>query len=147
MPIQIGSDNILARNNGGTWASPTWATIAEVENLNVARNRAKATVNTRASKHKKILVGQKETIITFRMPRNCTDTDFVALQTAFEAGSNIIFAYATGAIATSGTRYVKLECKVSKFGEDEPIDDAAWIDVELEPAADSTNDPVETTTP
>ncbi len=146
MANQVGQTCKFYRNTG-TFASPTWVEINNVQNLKIGSSRTKAAAPTRASIYNKSLVGQLDLVISFQMPRDVSDTDFTTLRTAFLAGTTVGFAYAAGAIATPTTRYVKLECKIVKMDEDEPLDAACMVDVELVVAADSTNDPTEATTP
>ena len=147
MAEQTGQTCKLFRNNGGSWASPTWAEINNVENLKAPLSRTKAEASKRASAYKKYLPGMMDLGISFNMPRDVADADYIALRTAFLAGTAIIVAYATGPIATVGTRYVKLEVIITKFDEDEPLDGACMVDIELAPDARSANDPTDTTVP
>ncbi len=146
MANQTGQTCYFYRNTG-TFGSPTWVLIDNIENLKIGSSRTKAAASTRASIYNKYLPGQLDLSISFQMPRNVSDTDFTTLRTAFLAGTTIGVAYAAGPIATQGTRYVKLDCKITKMDEDEPLDAACMVDVELVPDATSTNDPTETTTP
>lgn len=145
MANQVGQKCILYRRTSGAWGSEVWGIIDNVQNLKFPQSRTKAAAPTRASIYNKTLVGQLDFTISFQMPRDVGDADFTALRTAFLAGTTVEVAVASGPIATTGTRYIKADCKITKMDEDEPIDGATMVDVELAIAADSTNEPTETT--
>ncbi len=145
MANQVGQTCILYRRTSGAWGTEAWGIIDNVENLKLGNSRTKAGASTRASIYNKYLPGQLDASLSFQMPRNPADADIIALRTAFLAGTTVEMAVASGAIATTGTRYIKMDMKVVKMDEDEPLDGACMTDVEMVVAADSTNEPTETT--
>ena len=53
-----------------------------------------------------------------------SDADFAALLTAYQNRTMVEFAFADGVIATSGTKYFRIECKLFEFSRNEALEDA-----------------------
>lgn len=136
---KLGLDCKLYRNTA-SWASPTWDLVDCVDvTVNLDRNAVAAP--SRASAWNKYLPGLKNMSLDVKLNADPADTDQAALQAAYEAGTVIGMAVADGAIATSGTKYLKGDYIVTKFQRGEPLEGVVPIDVTLQPAASSVNDP------
>jgi predicted secreted protein len=135
MAVQVGLTCVASHMSAGTYGSPTWspATSCAEATLNIDASAVEA--STRGSVWRKFLPGLRNLSADMKFIRNNSDTIQAALETAFVAGTSVIFAFTDAAIATVGTQGIKGEFMVSKFSQGEPIDGAASLDVTLQPIA------------
>jgi hypothetical protein len=131
--------------SGGSFASPTWTLMTKVIDVTIGRQRTEIAASTRGSEFEKVLVGLKKMPISITLLRDDADTTQDSLETAYEAGTDVVLGFADGAIATTGTTYVKIEGKILTFDHGEPLDGATTINITFKPSATSTNDPTWTT--
>lgn len=139
MSVQVGIDMYLYRNTA-TFGSPTWVIIENVRDLTAPDAFGEADVSRR-------MTGQtalKQTEPTLRefeaewdMVRDEGDADFLALRTAFAARTLTEFAFASGAIATTGTVYYRVETKLFEFSRNEALEDANSYHVKALPCFSS----------
>lgn len=129
----------------GTFASPTWTELTQAQEVTISRERTEITAPSRGSTFEKVLVGLKKVGVDIKLLRDNTNASQIILDAAYEAGTTIFMAFADGPIATTGTRYVKVEVLVTKFAEGEPLEGAATIDMMVKPSAKGTNDPAKIT--
>lgn len=143
MSVTTGLECKAYRMTSGSFASPTWTSgeLTRLVDASIARERTEITASARGSTFEKVLVGLKKLGVDMKLLRDNADSNQIALEAAYEAGTVIVLAFADGAIATSGTVYVKIECVVTKFQTGEPLEGAATIDMTIKPAAKGTNDP------
>jgi hypothetical protein len=147
MAAQTGLTCTAYYMTGGSFSSPTWTIMPAVQDLTIGRQRTEINASTRGSQFEKVLVGLKKMPISITFLRDDADATIQdALETAYEAGTDVVIGLADGAIATSGTRAVKIEGKILSFDHAEPLDGAATISMTFKPSATSTNDPAWVTT-
>lgn len=123
MAEQIGLDMLLYRNTG-TNGSPTWALIENVGDLTGPDSMDKIELPRRKTAIKQYEPGQRDISFEWDMIKDETDTQFTALRTAYAAKTLTEFAFANGPIATAGTKYFRVECKIFEFSRTEPINGA-----------------------
>lgn len=147
MSETVGLDCKATRSTGGSFGSPTWTggELTQAQDVSIARERTEISASNRGSKFEKFLVGLKKYGVDIKLVRDNADTNQLALETAYEAGSIVTMAFSDGVIATVGTRYMKCDMIVTKFAEGEPLEGFATIDITLKLHAGSSNDPVATT--
>jgi hypothetical protein len=130
----VGKDQKLYRNTG-SFGSPVWGLIPNVTDVKKASKRNEATFKTRAADEELFGPGLRSREYSWGMVTDETDTDYVAIRAAHEAGSTIIeFAFANGLIATAGTVYTRVSTIVTGFDEDEPLEDGVGASVTVKPA-------------
>lgn len=145
MAAQVGIDLKAYYMSGGSFGSPTWTEMTNVIDIQYGRQRTEVQASTRGSKFEKVLVGLKKMPITITLLRDDANTTQDSLETAYEAGSDVVIALADGAIATSGNTHVKIEGKILTWDHAETLEGAATISMTFKPSATSTNDPTWTT--
>jgi hypothetical protein len=126
MSKQVGLDMYLYRNTG-SYGTPTWVVVENVRDLNGADSMAEADVSRRGtavtgSGFKQNEPTLREMSFDWEMVRDEADADFTALRTAYAARTLVEFAFADGAIATTGTNYFRIECKIFGFERSEPLE-------------------------
>ena len=135
MSKQVGLDMYLYRNTN-TFASPTWAIVENVRDLTGPDSFAEADVsrrNTGASAFKQSEPTLREVSYEWDMVHDPSDADFAALLTAYAARTLTEFAFADGPIATTGTKYFRIECKLFEFSRNEALEDANIYHVVAKP--------------
>ena len=129
----MGKDAKLYRNTG-TNASPTWNEIPNCRDLSLGDSMSEVDVSARDGGGFALTdVGLQALELSYQMIGDYSDADFVALQTAYYARTAIIFATASGTIATSGTQYQKLPAKITKFEKGEELDGVTMFDITIKP--------------
>ena len=123
MGKQIGLDMKLYRNTG-SFAIPVWTLIDNVRDLSATDTRSEAEVSRRASAFKQFEPAQRDFSAEWEMVYDGADANFTALRNAHRDSTLIEFAFADGLIATVGTIFLRIECKVFEFSRSEPLDDA-----------------------
>lgn len=134
MGYRLGRDGKTYRNTG-SYASPVWNEIDNIREVTLNLEGEKADVATR----KNGVWGAKVTVelmasVDFQMVWDSSDTDFLAISTAFFALSTIEFLVLDGAVATAGSRGLRATCTISKFSRSEKLKEAMLADVSIEPA-------------
>lgn len=145
MPSYIALDMTLYRNTG-TYGSPTWDLVDNVRDLRIPRTMKEANVSTRKVKVEQVEPTLLALGVEWEMVRDDADTDYTALQTAFEGRSMVELAFANGPIATQGTKYTRCEMKLFDFSEQEPLEGANLVSVVAKPCR-SANAPSTVTVP
>lgn len=133
MPARIGQTHILARNTG-TAGSPTWNPIAGAQDVTLAATADAQEISTRASRIREYLAGMLDFTVSFTLPYDTADDDYLALRDAFFNGTPLDLAVSDGPIATSGTQYYRFGFVVSDFSRSEPLNGAVTVNVELKPS-------------
>ncbi len=143
MGLETGLDCAAYRGTGGTFVSPTYTNghLTRVVDVTISRERTEIPASSRGSAWEKFLVGLKKMGIDIKLLRDNADTNQIALETAYEAGTVVMLTFADGPIGTSGTKYVKADFVITKFSAGEPLEGVATIDMTVKLAAASTNDP------
>lgn len=146
MAKQVGLDQYLYRNTA-TYGSPTWVIVENVRDLTASDTYAEADVsrrNTGASAYKQTEPTLREMSFEWDMVYDPSDADFTALLGFHQARTLVEFAFSDGVIATTGTKYFRIECKLFDFTMDEPLEDGKIVHVVAKPCY-SSNAPVYTT--
>lgn len=123
MSKQVGLDMMLYRNSA-TYGSPTWVLIENVRDLTGPDSMGEADVSIRGNGLKLSEPTLEEVSFEWDMIHDPDDADFNAVKAAYEGKTLIEFAFADGPIATSGTKYLRIETKVFKFDRAEPLEGA-----------------------
>src|SRR5690349_14361333 len=116
----VGLDMKLYRNTG-TFASPVWTLVDNVQDLKRGSSMGEAELNARNSQIVQKEPTLQEYVFNWGMIKNETDTNYTALRTAKDARTLVEFAFANGLIATSGTSYFRIETKLFGFDDEEPL--------------------------
>ena len=115
--------------NAGTYGSPSWTLISNVADLELTDEFLEAAVSRRADTFDAVEPSLRKFEASWGMISDLTDTAFAALKTNFGARTLTEFAFADGAIATTGTVYFRIECKIFKFARKEPLSGPVTYDV------------------
>lgn len=131
MADKLGLEMKLYRNTG-TYAAPVWDEVPNVKDLEQNLEKARADVTTRAGNGWRQQRGTlKDGGSSFQMLYDTADTDFTALQTAYDGNTTIEFAFADGDIATSGTEYIRMTCDIFNFSRTENLEEGVMVNVEI----------------
>ena len=131
-PNWTGLDMYLYYNTG-TFASPTWVLIDNVDDLKRQRTRAEADLSSRKSDELQREPTLADVSFSWGMINDETDTAFTAIRTAEEARTLIEFAFANQPIATTGCVYARRELKIFEFSEDQPLKDGVKTQITAKP--------------
>lgn len=144
MATKIGLEMKLYRNNGGTWATPTWQEITKTKDLSLNVDISEADVSDRGSFWRKIRGALISAAIEFGLNYDPANTHVTALQTASIASTltnrTVLIAVADGDIATSGTLYWKFDSEIFNFSRDEGLESGVMVNVTMKPT-ESANVP------
>jgi hypothetical protein len=132
MGHQLGLDMKLYYNSG-TRVSPTNVLITNVRDLTGPDSFSEADVSRRASGRKQSEPALRDISFEWEMVYDPTDTAFVLIQTRYYARTMIELILANDAIATSGTEYLRVECKLTKFERNEALEGANLYSVVAKP--------------
>lgn len=127
-----GSNMALYRNSG-TNATPVWNLCAAVEDVNVSDlTRSLAEIKLRSSQFAKNLAALIETIsVSFKFWYGADATTFAALQSLFFNGTVEEWAIMDNLITLTGAQGLRCGMIVAEFPQNQPLEDAASIDVVL----------------
>lgn len=132
--------------NTGTYASPTWARISRVEDVDLPDERETGELRIKGSDDVKTLVGPRKRSIAFRYKyKKGTDAIFTALQTAYTNKSIVDYMALDGAADVDGSKGHRGPYKVTKFSQSRPMVNPLEYDVELQVA--DTDEPGNDGTP
>lgn len=123
MSTQIGLDMKLYYNTSN-YASPSWSLISDVRDLTAPDVFKEADVSRRAAGFNQYEPTLRDFSIEFDSVYDYSDTAFAALLTRYAAKTLTEFALADGLIATNGTHYLRVECKLFKAERSEPLEGA-----------------------
>ena len=134
MPVYALGKDCLAYRNTGTYGSPTWSAVGAVKDVNLTSAATKWDGSRRAVAYKQYVPTLKDLGVTFNLVYQPADAGAgEAIRDAHFAGTIIDMAFASGAIATSGTEYMRSEWGVFGFNRNEGLEDGVTVDVELAP--------------
>lgn len=145
MAAKLGLDAKIYHNTG-TYGVPTWDEITDATDVTISIERSEVEIARRGTSWKKFLVALKDAGVDFELIYDPTNADFTAVRDAFLNATIIDMAIADGAIATTGTQYLRSEMYVTSFVRNEPLEDKLTLSVTVKPA-ESANDPTWTTVP
>lgn len=134
--------------NSGNYASPTWVEVENCGDLDSPDTRSTVAAPTRGKwPFVGYLLGNRDIGLSWSslQKKGTADAALTALVTAYDAGTAVEFAIADGAIATAGTKYRRMQMKISKADQSEPIDGVVTISFEAKPDANSAVNPARAT--
>ena len=137
---RLGGECKLYRNSG-TYGSPTWNEITEIEDLSLPMTKGAGEFKTRGSKWLKKKGGKIEAGIEWKHYYDPGDDDFPVLRDAFLNGTTVDLACVDGPIATTGTAGLRAVMEVLEFPIDEPLEDGASVAIKVAPTIDD-NEPL-----
>ncbi len=138
--MKLGLNAKLYRNTG-TFASPTWAEVSNIQDLDVGDSMAEFDASTRGSGGFEETEATLRAIqLTFNMKNNA-DTNMIALRTAYAARAAVDLQALDGPIATVGSHGVRARFKVFEFGKPQNLRDGQFVNLMLKPCPDDTNGP------
>lgn len=127
-------DALIYRNTSGTFGSPTWAVIANVQDLDVSDEVTKANTTSKGANIGTVGVGYRNVAVNFKMVYVKGDAGYTALATAFGSQAAIHLLVLNGGTGTTGATGYNGDWHVTKFNKSEPLDGQVMYDVTLEPA-------------
>jgi len=133
MSKQVGLDMKLYRDNAGGYGTETWLEIENVRDLSAPDSLGEADVSRRDSGMKQTEGTLRDVSIEWEMVHDPSDADFTAIQTAYYTKAAIVLALANDNIATNGTEYFAVQCKIMKFERQEPLEGAVTYSVTAKP--------------
>lgn len=147
MAIKMGFACKLFRNTG-TYASPVWAEVKIVKDVQLNLEDEEADATTRAAggwqeAEPSIRKGGLE----FQMPWDPADTNLTAIRDAYLNRTSIDLAALDGPASGSNSQGLRALQKVFKFSRGEPLNGVATIDVSIKPCYEVTNPPTWATFP
>lgn len=132
MTTQIGLDMKLYWNDDA-YESPDWTLIDNVRDLTAPDAMVMADVSRRAVGIKQTEPSLRDMSFEWEMVYDPTDAGFAEVQERYYSGAVMELAFANGAIATSGTIYLRVECKIFKFERNEALEGANLYSVTAKP--------------
>lgn len=127
--------------NAGTYGSPSWTLMENVADVNLADSRTAVEAPVRAQwPYVGHLVGKQNLVLSWGGLKTKSTTDAVttAMITKYEAGTVTEFAIADGLIATTGTKYRRLTCVITKADEDQPQESPVSCAFEAVPSVNNS---------
>jgi hypothetical protein len=133
MASKLGLDAKLYRNTGN-YASPVWNEVPNVKDLSRDASKGRADVSTRGTGgYRAEKATLKELGMSFQMVYDPDDQDYTAFENAYYDNTSLEVASVDGNIATNGTRGIRFTADVFEFGQDENLEEAIMVNVELGP--------------
>lgn len=136
MATPLGKDATLNRNTG-TFASPTYNAIDNVQNLSYEATRAEANTSTRGSDVATVATAQKSLTISWDMVYVLSDADFTALETAYNTNVVIDLFVCDGPTGTAGNKGWHGDWYITKFSRKEDLEGVIMYECEAKPAKTS----------
>jgi hypothetical protein len=140
MGKQVGLDCKAYYDSSGVGGS-AWAEVKIVENVTLNLSHNEATIKTRESEWEKVLLGQKVASIDLPIKYDKGNAQWTALKSAFLNKTDIGIAIMSGTITVAGEEGLQLDCKVTDFPWDQPLEEGVTVNVTLRPSAESTTEP------
>lgn len=136
----LGHDAKVYWDNGGTFASPTWEIIGTLVNDSISLSRADIPLPKKANDILRHAAGQLDYSFDITIQYELTDNDRAELDTSIRTNASIRLAFSDGAIATSGTEFIKADCVVLDQQVTRDTDAAVEVTWSLK-VADTSDDP------
>lgn len=140
----VGLDGILYYDTA-TYASPTWAILPNVKDLQIPGDVGSAEGSSRAARWKSFERTLRELGLSFGYIKKVGDTLYALLQTNFFTDVNMDVAIADGPIATTGTKYIRIQLGIFKWEQVEPLEGIVMANIEMKCVDGITHPPVVTT--
>lgn len=139
MPEHVLGKDCIAYRNTGTYGSPTWSAVTAMRDVNLSSEATKVDVSRRAIGNKQYAPAQLDIGVEANLVWKPADAGACeAIRDAHFNKTSIDMAFASGAIATTGTEYLRAEWGVFKFARGEELEGAMMVDISLAPFS-STN--------
>lgn len=144
MPEFVLGKDCIGYRNSGTYGTPTWSAVTAIKNVKFSSEMGKWDGSRRAVGVKQYAPTLDDFGIEFNLVYKPADGGACeAIRDAHFNRTAIDMAFATGAIASAGTEYVRAEWGVFTWSRDEPLEEGVMVDVGLAPSI-STNAPAYT---
>ena len=135
MSVRLGMDGKLYRNTG-TYAIPTWEEIGNVKDLTLNLEKGESDITVRANAGWRSTVGTlKDGSIELTMLWDTGDPGFAAIKDAWFNNTPIEMAVLDGPVDEPGSEGLRASFSVTKFGREEPLEEAMNVPVTLRPTA------------
>jgi hypothetical protein len=135
-----GYDGNVYRNTG-SHASKVWNQVAGAMDIKVNDTATTFNASDRASAVEKELPATYKWGIEFKMLVDLSDADFLALRTAYRAGTAIDLWFADGPEDTVGVSGPNAEWLITEFGADAPLTDGMSVSVKCVPHGNCSFEP------
>jgi hypothetical protein len=153
-PVNLGDSYVggeaVFYYNSGSFDSPSWNEIVNCGDLDIpdARTSVAAPIRLHWPFVGK-LSGSRELGLswTSQNKQGPNDTVTTALLQAYDSGNVVEFAVADGPIATTGTKFRRIGCIVTKADESQPLDNVVTFSFEAQFAVNSPYAPSRNTKP
>lgn len=131
--MRLGINCKLYRNTG-TYGSPTWTAIDDINDCTVNSAWDFADASTRASRLKSMMKTQMDLNITGKVRVSLTGTAYLALAAAHIADSVIDFLVLDGTNATDGVTGYRFDGQVAFDSEDQSLGAVEFQDFKIVPS-------------
>jgi hypothetical protein len=138
--MKIGLNAKLYRNTG-SFGSPTWVEVTNIQDLDLADSMDEADASTRGSGGMAESEPTLRTIEASWNMKNNADTHMIAFRTAYATRALVDLQILDGPIATVGSHGIRGRFKFHEFGKPQPLRDGQFVNLRAKPAADDTNGP------
>jgi len=119
-----------------TPAAATWDEIPGVRDVDQPDSRTELEITTRANNGFKAYgVGLRDMSFSFEMMDDDDDTDFTAIETAYDGGTEIGLARMDKAIATTGSTGIAGNFVVTSMARSEALDDVQKVTFTFKPSS------------
>ena len=119
-----------------------WTEITAVADVDMADSWDSDKFATRESPFKKAVLGARDISISFNLKVKNGNAVFEAQRDAFNAGTVIGIANYIGDILTTGAQGIQMDCLITEMPKKIPYGSQVNCDIKLEPAYESTFEPV-----
>lgn len=130
-----------AYRNTGTYASPTWAEMTSVIDVNQNVEKSSAKLNKRGSVWTKNRSTLRDMSIDVTVLWDGGAADCTALMTAALGNTFVDCVFLDGSSTTTGASGFRCEFEVFTAKRTEPLEDGVKVTFTLKPSAQSTHDP------
>jgi hypothetical protein len=138
--MKIGLNAKLYRNTG-SFGSPTWVEVTNIQDLDLADSMDEFDATTRGSGG---MAESEPTVRSIELSwnmKNNADTHMIAFRTAYFNRAAVDLQALDGPIATIGSHGVRGRFKFHEFGKPQPLRDGQMLNLRAKPAPDDTNGP------
>ncbi len=140
-PPPLGLDAVIYVNTG-TFGSPTWTAIDITKDVTLPQSHGRADVTSRGSGgFVEELAALKTLNVNFNINKVIADAQFETIRDAYKNRTTVDMAVADGAIATSGTEYMRFEGKVFEWNENQQLAEGITIDAVIGPTPNANAAP------
>ncbi len=128
--------------NDGTYAAPSWTEIKSVIDATINQNEQLVDCTDRGSgDYKEQIPNYREVTVDVTFNFCETDSDLESILNAADQRSVIEIAVASGDIAASGTRYLRMHAYVTNVTYNQPAEDRQTVSAQFVPAPNNNAQP------